>query len=67
MKNSRAGVPNLGSNWEHCIHLLALCNELQQIVYCQYCPSRVIIFFNSRFRVRVVDSWTRQLAEAVAT
>ena len=58
IKKSRAGVPNLGSNWENCMHLLALCNELQQILYCQYSPSTV-----SRFRVRVV---TRLLAEAVA-
>jgi hypothetical protein len=58
MKNDREKIANLGSDWQSCIHLLALCNELQQILYCKYSPSLI-----SMFRLRVV---TRLLAEAVA-
>ena len=60
LKNEREGIANLGepNAWKNCIHLLALSNELQQILYCKYSPSAV-----SMFRVRVV---TRLLAEAMA-
>ena len=56
-RNARSGVDNLGSGFERCIHLLAICNELQQVLYCDNPPSDVY-----RFRIRVV---TRLLAEAV--